>query len=128
MFCKSILIIEDDEDIRSLMAEALTMEEHTVYQAGNGQEALDFLLSLPEDKLPGCIILDYMMPIMNGLVFMETVEKYHKAKLGGIHIILASAAASLQSSNSIFKGVARISKPFELDELYGAVEKYCGVN
>lgn len=126
MFCKPILVVEDDADIRGHVVEALEMEGHTVHEASNGQEALDILCCLPDEKLPGCIILDLMMPLMDGKQFMETIESKYKDRFGKIHLIVATATGSPMHPQIFQSAVERIQKPFELDELYKAVASHCG--
>lgn len=62
----SILLVEDDLSARSLMARILEKMEWKVYEAGNGQEALDLL----EQHKPNLILLDLMMPVMDGFEFL----------------------------------------------------------
>ena len=126
MSCKSILVVEDDEDIRDHVVQALEAEDHRVFSAENGKVALDFLLNASDDDLPGCIILDLMMPVMDGKTMMQTIDKYYKDKFGMIPVLIATAKGSPVDQNNIPQSVARIQKPFDLDELYQAVEKHCG--
>lgn len=102
------------------------MEGYEVHLATNGREALDLLLGLAPRPLPGCIILDLMMPVMDGMQFMEVLDRDHHAQLGHIPIVIATAKGS-----GAFAPVARaqntLRKPFELDHLYDVVARYCGV-
>lgn len=59
---KRILIVEDEPDIREAMAEALTQENFTVFTASNGKDGLTQALK----EKPDLILLDIVMPIMNG--------------------------------------------------------------
>ena len=126
MSCKTILVVEDDEDIRRQVVQALEAEDHTVHSAENGKVALDFLLNSKPEDLPGCIILDLMMPVMDGKTMMETINKHYKDRLGTIPVLIATAKGSPIDQNNIPQSVVRIQKPFDLDELYDAVEKHCG--
>src|SRR5262245_40170839 len=71
---RDILLIEDDVDIRTILKDALEWEGYRVYTASNGQEGIDIL---PEIPAPGLILLDLMMPIMNGWEFADALETYH---------------------------------------------------
>lgn len=127
MDCKGILIVEDDVDIKRQVIRALKDEGYTtIYEASNGIEAFKILSDLSDDKLPGCIILDLMMPEMDGITFMETIEKIHKDRYGKIKVIVATAKGSPIDPQKIPNAVERIQKPFELEELYRVVELYCG--
>ena len=67
---KSILIVEDEADIREAMAEAIAQEGFTVETASNGQEGLDRAIS----DHPDLILLDIVMPIMDGHSFLTQLR------------------------------------------------------
>lgn len=126
MNCRSILVVEDDEDIRSQVVHALKIEGYQVLAAENGKRALEILQSLNPQDLPGCMILDLMMPEMDGKTLIDTIEQNHKDEFGHIQILIATAKGSPANPGAIPKAAQRIQKPFDLDELYRAVEKHCG--
>jgi CheY-like chemotaxis protein len=66
---KSVLVVEDDPDIRELLKIALEMEGHFVETAQNGQEAWDFLNG--SNQKPALMIIDLMMPVMDGWKLLE---------------------------------------------------------
>ena len=74
---KVIMIVEDNEDLRFTIKEALTGADYFVLEAGNGKEALD-LLDDKTSKNPDLILLDLMMPTMNGFEFLELYRRDHK--------------------------------------------------
>lgn len=122
---KSILIVDDDPDLQDFVSEALRIENHEVYQANNGQEALDLLLSLRSDQLPCCIILDLMMPVMDGMSFMDIMQSRYHEKFGHIPIIVSSAKGSLMPDPVHSRAQVKLNKPFDLDKLYSTVNKFC---
>jgi CheY-like chemotaxis protein len=124
MPCKNILIVEDEVDIRRQISEALNLEEYETFGVANGQEALEYLVNLNEIDYPACIILDLMMPIMDGRVFMQTVHERYKDKLGTIPIIVATAKGGLIEAENLPYAVQRIQKPFDIEELYMLVKRY----
>src|SRR5215813_15029996 len=67
----SILLIEDEVDIRTILKDALEWEGYHVYTASNGKEGMEILLQMPA---PGLILLDLMMPVMNGWEFAKALE------------------------------------------------------
>ncbi len=71
---KVILIVEDNDDLRFTVKEALTSAEYIVLEASNGKEALD-ILNDKSKKNPDLILLDLMMPKMNGFEFLEAYRK-----------------------------------------------------
>jgi DNA-binding response OmpR family regulator len=68
---KKILIIEDEAPLRSAVADILSFEGFTVFQAKNGQEGLDMALK----EHPDLILLDLMMPVMDGLTMLEKLRQ-----------------------------------------------------
>ena len=126
MKCKQILVVEDDEDIRIQVTQALKFEGYEVLTATNGKQALDILLNLPSEEMPGCMILDLMMPEMDGKTLIETIQKNYLKRFEDVKIIIATAKGSPVNPDSVPGAVERIQKPFDLDELYRLVEEHCG--
>jgi circadian clock protein KaiC len=86
---RPILLVDDDEDLRDAVAALLHSKGHQVIQSANGQLALDALALNPGARL---IILDLMMPVMDGLTFLA-----HKARSAhaGIPVVIFSSSLSL---------------------------------
>lgn len=125
MFCKSILIVEDDVDIRNHVSQALELEDYETVVVGNGQEALDYLLGITEEKYPSCILLDLMMPIMDGRTFMQVIHEKYQSTLGKISIIVATAKGGPTNPGDLPYAMEMVKKPFELEELYRVVNEHC---
>ncbi len=121
---KSILIIDDDEDIRETIAQALELEGYTVHSAIHGQDGLKVLESLT-GNYPGLIILDLMMPVMDGSQFLEFVHANKKDTFAKIPIVLASAKGNHGEHQHAKLASEVLKKPLDLDELYAVVKKYC---
>ncbi|MDO8521236.1 MAG: response regulator [bacterium] len=68
---KKILIVEDEAPLRNAVADILSFEGFTVFQAKNGQEGLDLALK----EHPDLILLDLMMPVMDGLTMLEKMRQ-----------------------------------------------------
>lgn len=126
MPCKPIMVVEDDESIRRNVVKALRLEGYSVLEASNGRVALDILVGLKDCELPGCIILDIMMPEMDGVEFVHTIEREHPARLGTIKILVATAKGSPARPETVPTAIERIQKPMELSELYDKVRQHCG--
>lgn len=116
--CQSILIIEDDEGIRSTLRLMLELEGYTVLVAENGKEGLEIL---PRMQRPCLILLDLMMPVMNGWEFMQALEK--DMILATIPVVIVTAYGSRGIET---KAQGLIKKPVKLDELLSLVKRYCG--
>jgi len=115
--CNSILIVEDEPEIRESLKEALEWEGYTVGTACNGKEALEKLSIMPK---PCLILLDLMMPVMNGFEFAAALK--HDVVLTAIPIVVLSAFSG-QGEDKIGAKVA-LKKPVDLDVLFSMVKKY----
>lgn len=110
---KSILVVDDDEGIREILQMAFMTEGYSVTTAANGKEALDILSQSPHY---GLILLDLMMPKMNG---WEFVEAFQKTSHPQIPIILMTAYTD-RVKNIDVKEV--ISKPMDFEALLRRVQ------
>lgn len=113
---KKVLIIEDDEDLHILYRLYLQGESYQISQARNGKEALE---RIDEDR-PDVIILDMIMPVMDG---EEFIQKFRFEKKDfGIPIIIASVNDKIPTS-LIEKGKIHsvLRKPFPIDVLLQAI-------
>lgn len=126
MQCKSILVVEDDEDIRAILILALEAEGYRVHTAENGKRALDVLRELQEEELPTGILLDLMMPEMDGDAFLQVLHQEHADDWAKIPVIISTARGTLTNMDVISKTVAQIQKPMDLQQLYGVVKQHFG--
>jgi two-component system response regulator CpxR len=120
--CNSVLVIEDDKDIRESILEALGCEGYNVDEASNGLEGL---ARLKEKTQPTLVLLDLMMPVMSGWEFLDA-QKADPA-LAHHRVITISALKpqqSLQDSTPL-DTAGGICKPFSLESLWEEVRKNC---
>lgn len=113
---KRILIVEDDDAIRHILTDALCDAGYAVATATDGVDALDQL----GDHTPDGILLDLMMPLMDGWRFLQTCR--NDARLASIPIGLLSGAPQLCRTADAWGVQVAIGKPFELDSLVSQVE------
>jgi CheY-like chemotaxis protein len=109
---KSVLVVEDDPLIRGAMQLVLEWEDYRVTCACNGREALHLLRS---GERPSCILLDLMLPVLDGWQFRR--EQQQDPALAAIPVVVVSAAyraACLQASG-------HVQKPFQPEELLEAI-------
>jgi CheY-like chemotaxis protein len=125
MSYKPILIVDDDVDIRTNILLALEMEGYKAFEAGNGVEALDFLTQKDHASKVGCILLDLMMPKMDGLQFLAILQSQYADTLAKIPVIIATAQGNSASALQIPKSVPKLQKPMELEDLYAMIAKHC---
>jgi DNA-binding response OmpR family regulator len=119
-----VLIVEDDEDIRADLAAILRIKGFHVNGAANGREALDFLLTKPTP--PCVIVLDLMMPVMNGWELRAALKA--DARLAPVPVIIMSGAGRIEDSVPALEPAAVLVKPFELQRLLELVGRYCDRN
>lgn len=118
MGCKSILIVEDEEFIRENLKMLLEFEGYPVFTANNGKEGLKALRAMQH---PCLVLLDLLMPVMNGFEFLEA--KGHDDVIAAIPVCVVSGVAEKPGVSGI---QAFIKKPIEFDGLLKFVRTYCG--
>ncbi|BDG04447.1 response regulator [Anaeromyxobacter oryzae] len=116
---RTILLIEDDPGIRDSVAECLASEGYAVKPAANGVEGLRWLRSEP--RRPNLIVLDLVMPVMNGAQFIA--ELRGDPGLRDVPVVLMTAAMP-STGMPIPPANGYLSKPFELNDLLDAIERH----
>ena len=114
----NILLVEDDVDVREALVEALSDRGYTVDTAGDGLVALQVLRG---GKRPGVILLDLMMPRMDGVEF-RTAQRADP-KLADLPVVLLSADARMEEKARAMKVQDAIRKPIDLEQLYRVIER-----
>jgi len=117
---KTVLLVEDDDDERDALAALLEQEDYRVLQAPNGAEALKLLEAQPDQCQ--IILLDLMMPIMNGWDFRRLQKR--KAELANIPVVLMSAGAQIAFAVEDLDAAGYVTKPVELSDLLEKVERH----
>lgn len=114
---KTILIVEDDEDLNLLYRLYLKGESYKIAQALNGQEGLEKV----ESEKPDLIILDMIMPVMDGEEFLKKLR--FEKKIMNIPIIIASVNDKIPAS-LIERAKVRnvLKKPFAIEVLLREIE------
>jgi len=112
----TVLIVEDEEDLRELMQTALESRGYVVVTAEEGQDAL---FKLERIERPCLVLLDLLMPGMNGWEFYTKMRQL--PNLDGVPVIVHSSASERAPA-----GVTQvIQKPITFDRLLAVVSKYC---
>lgn len=114
-----ILLIDDEPDLRECISELLEGAGYTVTQADNGKTALELLKA---GNKPKVIVLDYMMPVMNGKAFCEIACKDHD--ISAIPIILLTAANIPDETIEEMHVAKQLEKPIHIDKFLSAVKTY----
>ena len=118
MLKKSILVVEDDQTIREALKLFLEVEGFDVLTAGDGQQALDTLSRSPIK--PRLILLDLMMPIMDGYEFLS--QRLQNSELKTIPVVAVSA---FSSPSEELGAQGFVKKPVDLHDLMQFVERFC---
>lgn len=116
---KLLFIIEDDDFIRADFEELLSIEGYETKSYRNGREALDALLS--PGLRPRLILLDLMMPVMNGYEFLIEINK--SSELAKIPVLVLSADGQADSKLPREKVRGFMRKPIDLEPFLNLVEK-----
>ena len=112
-----VLIVEDDPDLREFMAHRLADAGFDPDVASNGQDALD----KAHDNPPRVIVLDMMMPVMDGWAFRA--HQRYCITLAAIPVVILSAVPLAQLGN--VGAAAALQKPVHENELVAAIRAYC---
>jgi CheY-like chemotaxis protein len=118
----SVLVVDDDLDIRSAMIDVL--EEHGFNATGaiNGRDALDQLRATPGERKPCLIVLDLMMPVMDGVAFRT--EQLKSPELAAIPVLVVTAHRDI-ADQALMRITDFLRKPLNIEDLMAAVRRYC---
>ena len=114
-----ILFVDDDADLRTSLSAVLEIEGYRVAVAANGREAWDWLRSAP---LPALILLDLMMPLMDGAELLGLVRT--DARLRSVPVVLVSAFGSL-AGRVAAESQGLLTKPFDVAEIIRLASRFC---
>lgn len=115
---KKILVIDDDEDIRNLLYTTLSTEGFNVITTDSGKKGLELLMNIKVD----CILLDVMMPEMDGWETLKMIRAQESTK--DIPVIMVTVKDSRMDKLTAIKEKATdyITKPFSTEELIAKVK------
>jgi CheY-like chemotaxis protein len=112
---RTVLVVDDDADCRTMLEHTLTFEGFRVVCACNGREAL----VLAHKQRPGVILLDLMMPVMSGYEFR--LNQQNDPSLADIPIVCISGTYNAEARARDIEAVACFTKPLQLDALVGTI-------
>jgi CheY-like chemotaxis protein len=115
-----VLVVDDEPTIRNLIADALREADFEVDMAANGVEAL----KLMQEWVPSVVVLDLMMPRLDGTGFTELMRL--NPRYAGVPVLLVTAAYGAEHAAEQVGARAFLSKPFELDHLVDMVGRLAG--
>lgn len=114
-----VLIVDDDHGIRGVLSQILQDEGHAVSTASNGLEALQKIRSVE----PCLILLDLMMPVMNGWEFMD--RRSEQGTMASIPVVVISADKQARDKAAALGAADCLEKPIDLNRLIDTVERFC---
>ena len=119
---KSILVVEDDLAIRETVVDLLKDEGFAnVSAARHGKEALQLLEHA--DELPGLILLDLMMPVMDGETFLRTLKAHDQTTLREVPVVVLTAS---RRRTELPGALTWLDKPIDIERLLSLCHEYCG--
>jgi CheY-like chemotaxis protein len=121
---RTVLVVEDDQEVRDAIAEVLEDSEYKPLAASNGAEALERLRTAT--PRPCVILLDVMMPTMDGWAF-RAVQQNDPA-MRDIPVVLLSAHTDVKSAAAQMQVAGFLPKPVAIDKLLQTVERFCAAD
>jgi len=116
-----ILVVEDEEMIRDSLVEFLDEQGYVAIGAVHGRDALDKLTA--SGPRPCLILLDLMMPVMDGRSFRE--EQLQTPELAAIPVVVFSAYRDVAQTAGELNAAGHLAKPLNLVTLLQTVRRYC---
>jgi CheY-like chemotaxis protein len=121
----NVLIVEDDPDVREMLATLLAIEGFHAIAAEDGLEALHLLRAVRHraPDIPCLVLLDLKMPRLGG-------KEFRRAQLGdptvaNVPVAVMSGAVDLEQRAKALGAVATLAKPIDFDALMNVVRRYC---
>ena len=114
---KTLLLVEDDEDLRDVVRDALQNDTRRVIEAEHGRDALDLIA---RNGLPDLILLDMNMPVMNGWQFAKELRD----RQWQVPVVVLTAAHDAARSAQEIGAAGFLGKPFDMSSLYSVVDRH----
>jgi DNA-binding response OmpR family regulator len=116
-----VLVVEDDQELGDVIADALQHANYAVSRAADGRQALDQLARGPT---PCLVLTDVMMPIMSGLDLRERMLA--DARLRGVPLVIMTAGGVALEAVLRELGTVMLRKPLSMRTLLDTVARHCG--
>lgn len=117
----TVMIVDDDSDIRECLKDVLESEGYSTINAENGKEAFEALVR--STQKPKLILLDLMMPVLDaaGFIALQKASKQY----ADIPTVIMSACTLIDKRTAPLEIAGHIKKPFDFDVLLETVKNYC---
>lgn len=123
MAMQHILIVDDEADLRDTLKDLLELLGFSVITAANGREALKLM---QESGIPCLILLDLMMPVMNGWEFLAALKIKYADGFSALPIVVISAAIDVADVQQQY-GIRAMKKPLDIKRLNTLASEYCRI-
>ena len=120
MAAHRILVVDDDVEIREALLDVLQDNGYEAAGAVNGRDALQ---KLKQGEHPCLILLDLMMPVMDGRAFRE--EQLRTPALAEIPVVVVSAYRDVEARSAGLEAKAHLTKPLQIEDLLRVARQYC---
>jgi CheY-like chemotaxis protein len=114
---EKVLVVDDDVLIRESLRDVLMASDYEVLTAANGQDAIDVI---KKNGLPNVVLLDLMMPVMNGWEFMGACQK--DPRMANLPVVIVSAVAN---QDTAYGAAGYLRKPIKIENVLNAVSQIC---
>ena len=118
----SVLVVNDEPQVVWMLQFSLEAEGYRTYAARNGQEALDELA----ERRPSLMLLDIMMPIMDGWSVLERLRQLPADERPKVIVVSARSSLRDRAKATELGADAFVAKPFSVDELMGVIRSFEG--
>jgi len=115
---KKVLLVEDDLEIRDVLQDLLEAEGYDVIPASHGRQALDYLEGAPADRLPDLVVLDLMIPFVDGTQVLAAMKG--DPRLSPIPVVVLSAVVRERPIGAD----AFLPKPIPLQTLFDTIRSF----
>ncbi len=117
---KTVLLVEDDADLRRSLSELVDSEGLRALAAGNGFEAVELLRHAPR---PDLILLDLMMPVMNGWAFLKYRNEH--PVLSSVPVVVTTGWNEVPGEADVIGVQGYLRKPLAPESVLEVIRKYC---
>ncbi|HVZ74729.1 MAG TPA: response regulator [Polyangia bacterium] len=118
---KTVLLVEDDADIRDIVQDVLEADGYDVVPASHGRQAIEFLKGVRETTPPALVILDLRMPLVSGRSVLDLMRG--DQMLSAVPVVVMSAVSQEKPDGA----TAFLRKPFSLESLFDTVHTLAGM-
>ena len=123
MTLQNILIVDDEPDLRETLRDIFELSGYSVATASNGNEALDLI---EQGQLPCLLLLDLMMPVMNGWEFLGKLSQDKPHAFDDVPIVVISAIADTLDIAKNYRCEV-MKKPLDIPHLLQLAGRHCSV-